>query len=1103
MRRFIQLCLTAVCALVLNTAQAQTRTVTGRITSAEDGSALPGVNIVVKGTANGTVTDVNGNYTIQVPQGSTIIVYSFIGLLSQEIDVSARSVVDVPMEQDVKQLQEVVVNAIGVETPKDKLGTAPATVRGDALVKSGETGVINSLAGKAPGLTITRNGGDPGAGSYIQIRGQSTITGDLQPLIVIDGMPMYNSYSDNGNQTDGVQQQSRLNDLNPDDIANVEVLKSASSAALWGSRAANGVIMITTKKGKAGRLRVGYAGTLSLDEVNKTPDLQTTFGQGSGGKYAWNSSTSWGDKIANRPGTPNDYITDPANAAYTGYTQLANGEKLYRMANGTNDDPGGGNNSTKTYNHGKDVFRTGSYWEHALNLSGGNDKSNFYVSYSNLDQKGIVLMNSDYKRNTARVNASTMLTDKFHASTSVTYSNIRSNRVQQGSNVGGIYLGGLRTPGDYDNSNYIGDYYDADGVVTRNRQISYRDGNGSTENPGYDNPFWTIRNNKSLSVVNRVIGNVELTYDLTDWLNLRANAGVDTYSDRRADFINAHSAIAQGGQYEEQTISESQWNSNLFATAKKKLSDAFSGGVIVGFNYNSRQYNNVGAQVQNFIIPDAPASLDNSDPANRLPYNYASTVKTSAGFTELTGELYDQVFVTLTGRAESASTFGPLAKSLFFYPSASAAWQFTKFTGSNNILNFGKLRASFGVVGRQPDPYINLTKYSSASMAESWGAILYGPAYGGGYARSVTAGNPYIKPERKHEFETGFDLRFLNDRISLSATAFYSKTTDVILPVSVAPSSGYAGQYKNAGTLQNKGLEFDLQPTWVKTASGFTWSSGFIWSLYRNKVLNLSGVESVFLSGGGFSDGSSRAVVGQPIGVIWGTYYAKNADGSYVLDENGYPKLNANEGVIGNPNPKYRMSISNTFSYKGFTLYALFDFQHGGDMWNGTRGALVQYGTAAETAKETTVSATDAGNIRTYDGKTIATSGRATQNTDGSYTFRGTLGNYGGGQVALDQAWYQGGGSGFTVNQPFIENASWARLREVTLSYTIGSAAFRQATKLSSVTFSVTGRNVALWTNYKGIDPETNLTGANNGRGIDYFQNPNTRSLLFKLAINY
>ena len=440
---------------------------------------------------------------------------------------------------------------------------------------------------------------------------------------------------------------------------------------------------------------------------------------------------------------------------------------------------------------------------------------------------------------------------------------------------------------------------------------------------------------------------------------------------------------------------------------------------------------------------------------------------------------------------------------MFFYPSASAAWQFTQLISNKSFLNFGKLRVSYGVVGRQPDPYQNLTLYSPTNFTESWGGTLAGGQYGGGYSIATTVGNPVIKPERKHEVEGGFDLRFLQDRVTFSATAYYNKTTDAILPVNVSPSTGYATKVANAASIENKGLEFALEPTWVKTSSGFTWSTSFIWSNYRNKVLSLSGAESVFLSGGGFSDGSSRAVEGQPYGVIWGTYYNQNSDGSYVLDENGYPKLAPGEGVIGNPNPQYRASIGNTFRYKGFTLYALFDMQAGGQMWNGTRGALVNYGTAKSTETETTVSATEAAAIKTFDGSTVADAGRATQNTDGSYTFRGTVGDFGGGKVALDQAWYLATGGGFNVNGPYVEKANWSRLRELTLSYTFGGGAFRAATKLQGITIGITGRNLLLWTPYTGIDPETNLTGANNGRGIDYFQNPNTKSILFKLAITY
>jgi len=1071
--------------------QAQQRTVTGKVTSVDDGSALPGVNVVVKGTANGTVTDVNGSYTIAISEPNSILVFSFVGMETQEVAAGANATLDVQLGMDVTQLNEVVVNAIGDAVPKDKLGTAPATVTGSAVVSSGETGVLNGLAGKAPGLNITRNGGDPGAGSYIQIRGQSTINGDMQPLIVIDGMPMYNSFVDNGNQTDGPQQQSRLNDLNPDDIASMEVISSASAAALWGSRAANGVIVITTKKGAntKGKVNVTYAGTLSFDQVNKVPDLQRSFGQGLGGAYANNQARSWGDKIDNRSGAADVYNT--AN----GYIQFPDGSTRAMISQ---------KNSKDTYDHGKEVFQTGHFLENNLSLSGGNERSNIFVSYSNLNQEGIVKQNSDYKRNTFRINASTMLTDKFQASANVSYSSVRSNRAQQGSNLGGIFLGGLRTPPDFNNGLFEGTYYDKDGIAHPNSQSAFRNIDGAKSNSGFDNPLWTIGHNKSYSGVGRVLGNIELNYELTDWLNLKANMGVDSYTDRRTDYVNAISAILPGGSYTEQTIQETQWNTNLYAVAKKKFSDMFGGGVTVGFNYNSRDFNNVGATGISFIVPNAPPNFANTDPTTRTPFNSQTNIKTAASFVDINMDIANQLFLNLTGRAESSSTFGPQANSLFYYPSASAAWQFSQLIPDKSFLNFGKLRASFGIVGRQPNPYLNLTQYPTQAYGEAWGGTLAGGVYGvGGYQISTQAGNPSIKPERKHEVEVGVDLRFLNDRVKFSGTAFYNKTTDVILPVNVAPSSGFATKVLNAASLENKGLEFSLEPTWVKTQSGFVWSTNFIWSNYRNKVLSLSGAESVFLSGGGFSDGSSRAVEGKPIGVLWGTYYDTDANGKYVLDENGFPKLAPAEGVIGNPNPTYRMSIGNTLKYKGFTLYALLDMQGGGQMWNGTRGALVNYGTAASTGVETTVTAADAAAIHTFSGATIADTPGAIHNGDGTYTFRGTIGDFGGGKVALTEAWYTATGGGFNVNGPFVEKANWTRLREVTLSYSFNSAGFKRATKLNGITVGVTGRNLALWTPYTGIDPETNLTGANNGRGIDYFQNPNTKSILFKLTITY
>jgi len=349
MKKFLLMCFSFGFALSV---WAQDRVVTGKVT-AEDGSALPGVNVVIKGTTNGTVTDADGGFKLSVPSSGGTLVFSFIGMTTSEEEIGARSVVDLQMKSDARQLQEVVVNAIGETRSKDKLGVAATTVTGNSVVQSGESGVINGMAGKAAGLSITRNGGDPGAGSYIQLRGQSTITGDLQPLIVIDGMPMYNSTlgADNGaNQVGGTQQQSRLNDINPNDIASMEILKSASAAALWGSRAANGVIVITTKSGKntQGKLQATYTGTMSFDMVNKMPELQTTFGQGTNGRYRSNGSgnnLSYGDIISQRAGGADTYNT----AVGQPYVEFPDGTKRYNIASGTsaNVNPHGGKNSKK------------------------------------------------------------------------------------------------------------------------------------------------------------------------------------------------------------------------------------------------------------------------------------------------------------------------------------------------------------------------------------------------------------------------------------------------------------------------------------------------------------------------------------------------------------------------------------------------------------------------------------------------------------------------------------------------------------------------------------------------------------------------------------
>ncbi|RZK25126.1 MAG: SusC/RagA family TonB-linked outer membrane protein, partial [Hymenobacter sp.] len=428
---------------LLPDAWAQNRLIGGKVTDRTNGQGLPGVTVIVKGRPTiGTSTNSDGAYSLSVPQDANTLVFSFVGYSSQELALTGANTLDVALATDSKQLNEVVVTALGLQANRDQLGTAQATVQGPALVRSGETSVINALSGKTPGVTITRTSGDPGASANIQLRGPSTILGNNQPLIVVDGVPISNSsigddgiVSSNGgagsNQVSGVVQASRLNDINPDDIATLEVLKGAAASAVWGTRGSNGVIVITT---------------------------QTAYGQGLNGLYNNTSSASWGDLISSRSGGADTYITSPTAAGYQGYITFPDGTRYYNIANGTAATPHGGKNSQQVFDHSQDAFNRGYTWDNIATISGGDERSNVYFSLGDTYQKGIARVHSDNERITARLNADRQLTDKLRISLSSTYVRTLSNRVQQGSNTDGIFLGGLRTSPDYNNDYAQGDY---------------------------------------------------------------------------------------------------------------------------------------------------------------------------------------------------------------------------------------------------------------------------------------------------------------------------------------------------------------------------------------------------------------------------------------------------------------------------------------------------------------------------------------------------------------------------------------------------------------------------------------------------------------------
>jgi TonB-linked SusC/RagA family outer membrane protein len=1053
-------------------AQAQLK-IQGTVTDAKS-EPIPGVSVSLKGTSVGTITDANGKYSVSFPDGADALIFSFIGFGTASEEINGRSVINVTLLEDAELLEEVVVNALGFKTKKDRAGSTSSTVSSGAIRTSGESSILNSLAGKASGVKIVRANGDPGAGTNIQIRGANTIGGSSQPLVIVDGVPLSNDnlYGNGSSRSGGTSQQSRLNDLNPEDVESVQVLKGASAAALWGSRAANGVLVITTKQGKLNQpMKVSYGTSYSMDEINRQHPLQTTWGQGSNGKYSPTSANSWGDKISSRAGGSDEVTT-------TGEYFLGdNGDMIYPIKKKNSQDVFVNDNFDQ-------VFQTGSFLDHNLTISGGSGKTTNYFSLGYLDQKGII-KNSDYNRFTMRFNNQTFFNNQVNLTTKANYIYSDANRIQQSSNTAGLYLGLLRTPADFDNSAYTGTYFDKNGVAFPSRQRSYRRYLGNNVNPTYNNPQWTTDNQKGTSTLNRFNANSNLNINPISWLQLDIRGGIDTYIDKRVYFSPIGSASFTNGRLENEDFANSEINFDGIARADfpNLVKDKVGFNATIGYNINDRLRKSNFASTTNFLVNSDLQTFTNGVAPFEVRNN-TYHVRSNRLYSILSFDVLDQVFLNLSGTQEAASTI----KGTYFYPSTDVAWQFSKLLNVNkDILSFGKLRLSYGQVGVQPSAYKFGTTYEAFTYS-TYDDALDINEFGGGFRLNDDQGNPNLKPEIKTEFEIGTDLRFLKDRASIGLTYYKNEIRDILLAVNQSPSTGYLSKYANAGRMENKGLELDFgYKILSKSKYGIDLYGNY--NNNRNTVLDLSGVERVELSTQSIT---SNAIVGQPMGILFGSRAARNADGSLSLDENGFPKLDPEQGIIGDPNPDWRGGLGLKGFYKNFSFNVLFETYQGGDFAERTRFVLNSFGTYSDTEKEVTLTK----DLKNSKGKVFPA---------GS-TVRGNIGNYGGGDILLDESWYTslgGGLGGSAINEFSIADGSWTRLREVSLGYSIRGEKFSKATKLNSIDLSLSGRNLALWTKILGIDPEVNQSGVDNGFGIEYFTNPSTRSWVVSLKINY
>lgn len=1043
---------------------------------------IPGATVVIEGTTKGTATDMKGNYQINVSGPEDVLIFTVVGMQTVREKVGTRSVINVELIDDAKMLETVVVSALGFTENRDKQGSSSAKVDPKSIIRSGESGLLQGLAGKASGVRITRSTGDPGAGSNIQIRGASTITGSSQPLIILDGIPISNASSVGLGASAtgvGVAQQSRLNDINPNDIETMQVLKGAAAAAMWGSRAANGVLVITTKKGKSGRLQVSYGMNYSVDQINVKHPFQNAFGQGSAGAFNPTATNSWGDKIANRSGAADSSVIGNER-----FVSDISGRTYYPIARRANGIFAKNDRSTYTDQNYDAIFGNGSFLENTLTLSTGSEKSRTFFSFADLNQQGIIRKNSDYRRTSVRLN-NDFIGEHIKLSTKASYILTNSNRIQQNSNVSGLYLGLLRTAPDFDNTDYIGTYFSPTGTPTIGRHRSYRRYLGSDINPLFNNPEWTIREQEAPNQVHRFVVSSEFVFFPTSWFDVTVRAGTDGSFDKRQYFFPIGSAGADrvNGSYQHETITDVENNLDVIGRLQHRLSKDLTSTIILGYNLNGRERTNLYGQSRNFIVNTNIKNFINAGSTSAS--NNTLVTGSNRGYATTSFDYKNQLSVNASGAIEAASTI----RGNFFYPSVDVSWRFNKlkFFEEAKWLSMGKLRASYGKVGVRPNAYRFATVYESVAY-ETYDDPLDPAFFGGGYRLDNSKGNDDLRPEIKTEWEIGTDWRFLENRLSFSASYYNNQIDDILLNVGRTPSSGFTSQYANAGLMTNKGWEAEANLEFYKKGDLTLNIYGNV-NQNVNKVVDLKGNLTVDLTGQAVS---SRAVVGYPLGTLWGPRALRNEKGNFVNDANGYPQVDVEQGVLGNPNPDWRGGMGFSGSYKKLDFNVLFETSQGGVISQGTKSVMYNFGTHAEVGNEVTLT-TEMKNVagRVYPVGSVV---------------RGNIANFGSGDVILDEAWYTTRGSGLggsAIREFFVEDASWTRLREVSLMYNISGEKFRKATKLSSIQLGVTGRNLVLWTPIKGFDPEINQAGVNSGFGIEFFTNPSTRSVMFSLKINY
>lgn len=1061
---------------------AQERTVTGTVTLGDDGSPLPGVNVVIKGSTAGTVTDVSGNYSISVPNGQATLLFSFIGLVSQEVQVGERTNINVVMQNDIQQLNEVVVTAVGIEREKKALGYSVQEVKSDELVKTKQTSVLNSLQGKIAGAQITNAGGGLGSSTRVVLRGPTSLLGNNQALFVVDGVPINNSSASNvqasGNIYDNnVDAGNRANDINPEDIESVSVLKGPAAAALYGSRAAAGVIVITTKKGSANankKNEVKFNSTYLWSKVLVLPKLQNKFGQGQFGDNQGylEDQESWGDMF---------------DGSLRPYGRVVNNMQQYKRYQGQPDNI-------------KDFYDIGKTFQNSLSLNGGNDKSTYYLSFTDLAQTGVI-PTTDYHRNNFTLNGSAKLSNKITSSASINYVRVNANLPQTGQGNQAITQI-LNMPRDYsyvDMKNLNDPFYNTDGFFT----------------PYAVNPYYTLEHDYSKQDLNRLYGNFQITYDAFSWASVTARVGTDVSADKRYTFHdivvyndpsgpNYQKASNYDGEYAEQTMNLREINTDLMVRFNKNIGEKIETNLLVGHNFNQRSSGNLYAIANNLTSP----GFDNLGNVNGT-YSSAGTssLRRLIGvYSELNLSYNDYLFLGATFRNDWSSTL-PSANNSFGYPGVNVSFVPTDaFDLRSNILSFAKVRASYAEVGNDADAYLIRSVFTQA-LGGSYDypsgnfAVIDFPFNNGsvtvpGFTDSNTIGNLNLEPERTKAFEIGADFRLFGGRVTADIAYYNSLSESQILRATIAPSSGYRQQVLNVGSISNKGVEISLGGSVISTQD-FHWDINVNFAKNKNRVEDLNqGATEIPLITQGLVPGL-KIVKGMPYGVFEATTSLRTPEGKIVVDDQGIPVDDPNPVYRGSIQPDWTAGLTSSASWKGFNLSVTFDTRQGGKIVSSTMAQLYFNGQAEETAfnnRDEFVIPNSVVQVGVNDQGQPVYAPNSTPLTMYDNTLRDYWSNV------------QGGAR----NEVVLLDASYIKLRELALSYTLPKR-WLQNSPLGEVTIGVLGRNLWLHSAKDNhmIDPEANAFGAGsmpgygNLSGFEFYGVPTQATYGFNLRATF